>query len=139
MCPEILTGQGHDRRSDIYCVGALLYELVVGFPPHFSHDHNQIYKSIVNNEVEYKEHNLTSKLENLLKGLLQKDPNKRFQSISEVKNHPWLADVDWTKVKNKQMTPPIVPGPNECCIDEEFLNLPLDFEDSGIPLPTERR
>lgn len=32
-----------------------------------------------------------------------------------------------------------MPGPNQCCIDEEFLNLPLDFEDSGIPLPTERR
>jgi serine/threonine protein kinase len=36
MCPEILLGQGHDRRADIYCIGALLYELVVGFPPHFN-------------------------------------------------------------------------------------------------------
>jgi len=36
MCPEILLGQGHDRRADIYCLGALLYELVVGFPPHFN-------------------------------------------------------------------------------------------------------
>jgi len=35
--------------------------------------------------------------------------------------------------------PPIVPGPNSDCIDDEFKNLPLDFEDSGVPLPTERR
>ena len=40
---------------------------------------------------------------------------------------------------NKEYAPPIVPGPNKCCIDNEFLNLPLDFEDSGVPLPTERR
>ena len=47
--------------------------------------------------------------------------------------------MDWKKLYNKEYTPPIVPGPTECCIDEEFLSLPLDFEDSGIPLPTERR
>jgi serine/threonine protein kinase len=53
MCPEILMGLGHDHRADIYCIGALLYELVVGFPPHFNQDHNEIYRGIVNNEPEY--------------------------------------------------------------------------------------
>lgn len=139
MCPEILLGQGHDRRADIYCIGALLYELVVGFPPHFNQDHNQIYKGIVNNEPEYTEHNLSGVLENLLKRLLEKDPNHRFQSIRDVMKHAWLKDIDWEKVNNKGYNPPIVPGPAQCCIDEEFLNLPLDFEDSSVPLPTERR
>jgi len=78
MCPEILMGQGHDRLADIYCIGALLYELVVGFPPHFNQDHNEIYKGIVNNEPEYDEHNLSSELEDLLMRLLQKDPTRRF-------------------------------------------------------------
>jgi hypothetical protein len=53
--------------------------------------------------------------------------------------HPWLADMDWERVKSKGYKPPIIPGPTQCCIDEEFLNLPLDFEDSSVPLPTERR
>ena len=53
--------------------------------------------------------------------------------------HPWLEDIDWQKVLEKGYKPPIVPGPHECCIDEEFLNLPLDFEDSSVPVPTERR
>jgi len=39
----------------------------------------------------------------------------------------------------KGYKPPIIPGPHTCCIDEEFLNLPLDFEDSSVPVPTERR
>ena len=139
MCPEILTGQGHDQRADIYCIGALLYELVVGFPPHFNQDHNEIYKGIVNSEPAYAEHNLSPLLIDLLKKLLNKDMDKRFQSVQEIKQHAWLSDIDWQKVINKEYTPPIVPGPHECCIDEEFLSLPLDFEDSGIPLPTERR
>jgi len=139
MCPEILMGQGHDRLADIYCIGALLYELVVGFPPHFNQDHNEIYKGIVNNEPEYEEHNLSEELQDILMTLLQKDPKKRFQSIQSIKKHEWLSNVNWTKVINKEYTPPILPGPQQCCIDEEFLNLPLDFEDSGVPLPTERR
>jgi hypothetical protein len=53
--------------------------------------------------------------------------------------HPWLADIDWQRVLNKGFKPPIIPGSTQCCIDEEFLNLPLDFEDSSVPLPTERR
>jgi len=139
MCPEILMGQGHDRRADIYCVGALLYELVIGFPPHFNQDHNEIYKGIVNHEPEFKEHNLSRELEDLLRKLLQKDPNKRYQKVSDIKSHPWLEEVDWEKVLDRKYQPPIVPGPHECCIDEEFLSLPLDFEDSSVPVPTERR
>jgi hypothetical protein len=42
-------------------------------------------------------------------------------------------------VIEKQYRPPIIPGPLQCCIDKEFLILALDFEDSGLPLPTERR
>ena len=71
--------------------------------------------------------------------MLQKEPNLRIQSISEIKKHPWLSSINWPKIMNKEVRPPIVPGPNTCCIDKEFLSLPLDFEDSGIPLPTERR
>jgi serine/threonine protein kinase len=78
MCPEILMGQGHDRRADIYCIGALLYELVIGFPPHFNQDHNEIYKGIVNNEPEFDEHKLSSLLENLLRKLIEKEPDNRF-------------------------------------------------------------
>jgi protein kinase A len=78
MCPEILMGEGHDRRADIYCIGALLYELVVGFPPHLNQDHNEIYKGIVNNQPEFKEHKLSRELEDLLRRLLEKDPNHRF-------------------------------------------------------------
>lgn len=50
-----------------------------------------------------------------------------------------MATVDWRKIMAKECKPPIIPGPNQCCIDKEFSNLPLDFEDSGNPLPTERR
>ena len=59
--------------------------------------------------------------------------------MKDIKNHEWIRGVDWQRVVQMDYEPPIVPGPHECCIDEEFLNLPLDFEDSSVPVPTERR
>lgn len=112
---------------------------MIGFPPHFNQNHKEIYKGILNHEPEYHEHKLSASLVNLLKGLLDKNPESRYQTFTEVKGHPWLADIDWERVYNRGYEPPIVPGPHQCCIDDEFLNLPLDFEDSSMPALTERR
>jgi serine/threonine protein kinase/formylglycine-generating enzyme required for sulfatase activity len=35
MAPEVLNGEPASRRSDIYSMGALLYELCTGSPPHY--------------------------------------------------------------------------------------------------------
>ena len=53
MCPEMLSGSGHDRRVDIYCLGALLYEMLTGLPPFYNKDTNKMYEKILLEEVEY--------------------------------------------------------------------------------------
>lgn len=46
MAPEMVQEQGHNYMLDYYCLGALLYEFVVGFPPFYSHDKDKIFDSI---------------------------------------------------------------------------------------------
>lgn len=43
MCPEMLAGSGHDRKVDIYCLGALLYEMLTGLPPFYNKDTEVMY------------------------------------------------------------------------------------------------
>lgn len=62
--------------------------------------------------------------------MLQKDPTKRYKSVSEIKRHSWLKDVDWDALLAKSIPPPFVPNVKESHIDPDYVELPLDFEES---------
>lgn len=43
MAPEMLLKAGHTLSLDLYCLGALLYELITGLPPFYSRNTDEIY------------------------------------------------------------------------------------------------
>jgi len=63
-------------------------------PPFYSTDRDQMYLSIVEQELEYPEY-LNSMVVDLLQGLLDKDQSRRlsFNSINKIKKHPWCRDI----------------------------------------------
>lgn len=46
FAPEIVTKQGHTRQVDWYNLGVLLYELLVGTPPYYARDREQLFENI---------------------------------------------------------------------------------------------
>ena len=43
LSPEMIDASGHDHTLDWWALGVLLYEMIIGIPPFFSSNKNQMY------------------------------------------------------------------------------------------------
>ncbi len=87
MAPEQAMGKMLDGRSDLYAVGVMLYECLVGFPPFDGADGYSIgYKHV--HEVPVSLHEVDSRIPSTLAGIamrcLSKDPAARYQTGREL-------------------------------------------------------
>lgn len=91
LSPEQAQGLACDRRSDIYSVGCLLYELLVGEPP-FSGDTPVAiaYQHVSGHLVPASDYveEIDKNIDTILSVALSKDPSDRYQDASAM-----LADV----------------------------------------------
>jgi len=52
---------------------------------------------------------LSDKARSIIIALLNRNPEKRLGGklgAEEIKKHPWFNDINWDKVKNKELKPP---------------------------------
>ncbi|MFC1629175.1 protein kinase [Gemmatimonadota bacterium] len=87
MSPEQVVGNEVNGRTDLFSLGATFYELLTGYQPFEGVDASAIYYSILHKEPEpvYRFRRDTDQtLDFIISKLLQKDPDHRYQSASEV-------------------------------------------------------
>ncbi|EGV62048.1 spindle assembly checkpoint kinase [Yamadazyma tenuis] len=96
LSPEMVNSMAYDFKSDIWSLGVLIYELLVGKPPFEHHDRNVTYKRIVGLDLKFPPF-VNDEAKELILSLLKTNPSDRLP-LEQVLTHPWL-------MKNKQKWP----------------------------------
>jgi len=86
--PEITLNQEHDEQVDVWSLGILLFELLVGKPPFETDNHAETYRRIQEGDIVFP---LYIKLDakDLIKKFLMRDPRRRI-ALDHVKSHPFI-------------------------------------------------
>lgn len=86
--PEMVEGREHDEMVDVWSLGVLLYEFLVGSPPFEAEGHRATYSRISRVDLQFPPE-VQSDARDLIARLLRKDPKKRLL-LAQVPNHPWV-------------------------------------------------
>jgi serine/threonine protein kinase len=87
LAPEQVTGEPSDHRADIYALGVMAYEIIVGKPPFEGPTPTAILMKRLAGPPEPmsgKRKDTPTELERIVDACLASDPEQRFQSASDI-------------------------------------------------------
>ncbi|XP_055836717.1 serine/threonine-protein kinase N isoform X3 [Episyrphus balteatus] len=127
LAPEVLTETSYTRAVDWWGLGVLIFEMLVGESPFPGDDEEEVFDSIVNDEVRYPRF-LSLEAIAIMRRLLRKNPERRLGSserdAEDVKKQAFFRSIAWDDLLLRKVKPPFVPTINHLedvsNFDEEF-------------------
>jgi protein kinase N len=134
LAPEVLTEPTYTRAVDWWGLGVLIFEMLVGESPFPGNDEEEVFDSIVNDEVRYPrflsleaiaimrrvssclislDYGRNSNFSLLNLQLLRKNPERRLgaseRDAEDVKKQAFFRHVHWEDLLARRLKPPFVP------------------------------
>ena len=88
--PEMVEGREHDSTADVWSLGVLTYEFLVGNPPFEAEGHRATYRRISNVDLRFP-NTVSSGARDLIARLLVKDQSRRMK-LADLPKHPWIMN-----------------------------------------------
>ena len=135
MAPEVMQGLSHTFSVDFYALGVITYELMLGKRPYIGKTRKEIKEQIMGKQAKISKLEIPDgwsleAADFVNKLLTRKEVNRLgYHNENNIKEHPWLKDVDMELIKNKKIKAPFLPKKNHdnydknYCDEEEEINL----------------
>lgn len=133
IAPEVLLKKGYGMECDWWSLGAIMYEMLVGYPPFYSDDPITTCRKIVHwkNHIKFPdESRLTPEAKDLICKLLC-DVEHRLgtRGADQIKAHPWFKDIVWDRLY--EMEAAFKPEVNDELDTQNFMK----FDEVNPPMP----
>lgn len=98
VSPDVLRGDMYDEKIDLWGIGILTYELLVGKVPFKIVTQNDLKKIVhyrliqLEDDISFPEYlKISDSAKDFIRKLMKKDPKERME-MDEVKDHPFLRE-----------------------------------------------
>ncbi|KAI0513652.1 hypothetical protein KFK09_009682 [Dendrobium nobile] len=137
IAPEVLLKKGYAMECDWWSLGAIMYEMLVGYPPFYSDEPMTTCRKIVNWRTHLKFPD-EAKLSPLAKDLISKllcnvDQRLGSNGAYEIMNHPWFEGLEWDRLY--EMEAAFIPNVKDELDTQNFEK----FEESAAPAQSSSR
>jgi len=92
VAPEILTGDGYNKKIDTWAAGVLLYVLLSGRLPFSGETDVDLFRAIIEGDLVWKKpqfDTVSAEAKDLIEKLITKDVDARFDAEQALK-HPFI-------------------------------------------------
>ena len=136
MAPEVMQGLNHKYSVDFYAIGVITYELMMGRRPYSGKSRKEIKEQIMGKQAKINKLEIPNgwsfEAADFANKLLQRKEVNRlgFYNENNIKEHPWLKNVDMDLIKNKKIKAPFLPKKNHDNYDKNYCeeNEEMNFE-----------
>ena len=109
ISPEMHLKRGYGESVDLWSLGIVIYEMLMGFTPFVDSNPQKMFDKILKEEPKYED--CPEDAVFLIKGLLEKNPQKRLgmtvEKMNPLKECDFFQDIDFKLLMLKLIDPPV--------------------------------
>ena len=94
LAPEMIENTGHGKNIDIWCLGVLLFELLIGIPPFSGKNREILIQNILKVNISWPKNQkkeIDNDAKDLIIKILKKNPKERI-TLEEMVKHPFFKN-----------------------------------------------
>ncbi|VDO04352.1 unnamed protein product [Rodentolepis nana] len=134
IAPEIIQRQPYGSSADWWCLGVLIYEMLVGQPPFTAEDEEDLLQSILEVTPSFPR-NISKEAHSICRGFLNKDPNTRLgcspAGCLGIRDHVFFRRINWELIETRAIQPPFKPYVRDkrdtSNFDSAFTDIPAEL------------
>ncbi|RHY57322.1 hypothetical protein DYB38_001554 [Aphanomyces astaci] len=152
MAPEMIRNKPYSHAVDWWALGALIYEMVTGYPPFRHNNRKKLLEKICTEKLSLPKF-LHADTHSILKQLLERNVDKRLgagkstmfkvKGVAAIKQHPFFSRIDWGLLAQRKITPPVTPllatntgglgTLDTSCFAESFTKMQVAVDETQVP------